>query len=97
MSFAVTMRSSFLSWAAALLLPIAYAQNTTGPDEAGKYWLYGQGISAAFIPYGASISNLIIKDQYGIDRDIVGGFDNASYCTVHLPSVFTYQNTGMLC
>ncbi|KAI3393492.1 hypothetical protein diail_4213 [Diaporthe ilicicola] len=74
------MPSTLAMWAAALLLPLASAQNaTSGPDENGKYWLYGEGISASFIPYGASISNLIIKDQYGIDRDIVGGFDNASY------------------
>lgn len=74
------MHSSLFMGAAALLLPLVSGQNSTGPDAAGKYWVYGQGISAAFIPYGASISNLIIKDQYGIDRDIVGGFDNASYC-----------------
>lgn len=66
-------------WAAALLLPLGSSQNTTGPDANGKYWIYGQGISASFIPYGASISNLLIKDKSGIDRDIVGGFDNASY------------------
>lgn len=81
-----TMHSSSLFMgAAALLLPsLVSGQNTTaGPDAAGKYWLYGEGICAAFIPYGASISNLIIKDQYGIDRDIVGGFDNASYCERH--------------
>ncbi|KAH6886183.1 galactose mutarotase-like domain-containing protein [Thelonectria olida] len=50
-----------------------------GPDKDGKYWIYGDGIEASFIPYGASISNLLIKDQYGIQRDIVAGFDNASY------------------
>ncbi|KAK3946135.1 galactose mutarotase-like domain-containing protein [Diplogelasinospora grovesii] len=50
-----------------------------GADKDGKYWIHGTGISAAFIPYGASISNLLINDQYGIQRDIVGGFDNASY------------------
>lgn len=74
------MLSSLFVGAAVLLLPLVSCQNITGPDAAGKYWVYGEGISAAFIPYGASISNLIIKDQYGIDRDIVGGFDNASYC-----------------
>ncbi|KAG6359812.1 hypothetical protein INS49_010865 [Diaporthe citri] len=74
------MHSTLLLWASALLLPLASAQNSTsGPDENGKYWLYGNGISASFIPYGASISNLIIKDKYGVDRDIVTGFDNASY------------------
>lgn len=74
------MHSNLFMGAAALLLPLVACQNATGPDSAGKYWVYGEGISASFIPYGASISNLIIKDQYGIDRDIVGGFDNASYC-----------------
>lgn len=77
------MHSTPLLWASALLLPLVSAQNSTsGPDENGKYWIYGKGISASFIPYGASISNLIIKDKYGIDRDIVTGFDNASYYEV---------------
>lgn len=71
---------SLLLGAAALLLPVVSSQNATGPDVDGKYWIYGTGISASFIPYGASVSNLIIKDKNGIDRDIVGGFDNASYC-----------------
>ncbi|KAH8778452.1 aldose 1-epimerase [Diaporthe sp. PMI_573] len=77
------MHSTPLLWASALLLPLVSAQNSTsGPDENGKYWIYGTGISASFIPYGASVSNLIIKDKYGIDRDIVTGFDNASYYEV---------------
>lgn len=54
------------------------SSSVTGPDSNGKYWIYGEGIKAAFIPYGASISDLIIKDKNGIDRDIVMGFDKAS-------------------
>ncbi|KAK3293212.1 galactose mutarotase-like domain-containing protein [Chaetomium fimeti] len=62
------------------------------PDENGKFWIYGEGIAAAFIPYGASISNLVIKDKNGVPRDIVMGFDKASdYATdkshPHLGSV----------
>lgn len=57
-------------------------KNVLPADKNGKYWIYGDGISAAFIPYGASISNLIIKDKHGIDRDIIMGFDNASYYAV---------------
>lgn len=81
------MRLTSLSLGA-LLLPITCAQSTgtgsnnsspTGPDEDGKYWLYGEGITATFIPYGASVSNLFINDKNGIQRDIIGGFDNASY------------------
>ncbi|KAK5997994.1 putative aldose 1-epimerase [Cladobotryum mycophilum] len=51
----------------------------TGPDKDGKYWIRSKGIEAAFIPYGASVSNLFVNDRYGIQRDLVGGFDNASY------------------
>ncbi|KAB5585950.1 aldose 1-epimerase [Coniochaeta sp. 2T2.1] len=78
------MRASLLSLGA-LLLPAIYAQSgaasgsPTGPDQDGKYWIYGQGITAAFIPYGASISNLFINDKNGVTRDIVTGFDNATY------------------
>lgn len=46
-------------------------------DPVGKYWVYGEGISAAFIPYGASISNLLVKDKHGVERDLVMGFDSA--------------------
>ncbi|GAP83685.1 putative aldose 1-epimerase [Rosellinia necatrix] len=65
----------------ALSLPIASADYATadGPDENGLYWIYSEGLSAAFIAYGASISRLLVNDQYGIQRDIVAGFDNASY------------------
>jgi len=68
----------------ALSLPTALNSTSSsrpqiiGPDRAGKYWIYGQGISAAFIPYGASITDLIIKDRDGIERDLVMGFDNAT-------------------
>ncbi|KAK4227993.1 galactose mutarotase-like domain-containing protein [Podospora fimiseda] len=76
------MRSHLLLGATALLLPsvtLAAEAFTGSPDPDGKYWIHGEGIAAAFVPYGASISNLIINDQYGIERDIVTGFDNASY------------------
>ncbi|KAI1139989.1 galactose mutarotase-like protein [Hypoxylon sp. FL0543] len=73
----------------ALLLPLASAQSpggtgssnvssSLGPDEHGFYWIYSEGLSAAFIPYGASIAKLLINDKYGIERDVVAGFDNAT-------------------
>ncbi|PHH92866.1 hypothetical protein CDD83_4009 [Cordyceps sp. RAO-2017] len=75
-------------WLATLVtaasLPLARADDNGGnasPDQDGKYWIYGDGISAAFVAYGASIANLIFRDQYGIERDLVAGFDNASYYT----------------
>lgn len=78
----------YLLGLAVLALPWTSAakSKSKGPDGDGKYWISGDGIKAAFIPYGASISNLLINDQYGIPRDVVAGFDNASYYgidTVH--------------
>ena len=79
-----TMRSLSALFGAALLLTGANAKpnpppdtDVLGPDKHGKYWIYGDGIAASFIPYGASISNLIIKDKKGVARDIVMGFDEA--------------------
>ncbi|KAH7040640.1 diphthamide biosynthesis protein 1 [Microdochium trichocladiopsis] len=43
------------------------------------YWIKSDHIKAAFIPYGASLAKFLINDQYGIERDIVTGFDNATY------------------
>jgi len=48
----------------------------------GKYTIEAPGIRALFIPYGASISNLFIRDKNGIERDVVLGFDNASYYSI---------------
>ena len=45
----------------------------------GKYEICAGGIRAYFIPYGASLSNLFIQDIHGVERDIVLGFDNATY------------------
>ena len=86
------MLSSLVS-VGALLLPLTAAQfvgsnssNKTSPvaapDANGKYWIYGKGIRAAFIPYGASITDLIVKDQYGIERDLILGFENATAYTL---------------
>ncbi|KAI9692057.1 MAG: hypothetical protein M1820_009560 [Bogoriella megaspora] len=62
---------------------IVYPSNTTiGPDANGKYQIESEGIRANFIPYAAAISNLFINDTQGVERDIVLGFDNASYYTI---------------
>jgi aldose 1-epimerase len=58
------------------------AGNPRGPDAHGKYEIRGAGIRALFVPYGAAIANLFLDDAAGIERDVVGGFDNASYYTV---------------
>ncbi|KAK3491008.1 galactose mutarotase-like protein, partial [Neurospora hispaniola] len=77
----------------ALLLPgalsLAAATPTTtsskpipSPDANGKYWLNTTHLSLAFIPYGASITNLILADKHGKPLDIVGGYDNATAYTL---------------
>ncbi|TKA58694.1 hypothetical protein B0A49_12492 [Cryomyces minteri] len=58
------------------------AGNAGGADANGKYQISAEGIRANFIPYGASISNLFINDTHGIERDIVLGFDNATYYSI---------------
>lgn len=50
----------------------------------GKYTISSEGIRANFVPYGASISNLFINDTHGVERDIVLGWDNATYYTEDL-------------
>ena len=80
------MKIAFLSAlfaATAIAAPSNYPTNTTsGPDENGKYEISAEGIRGLFIPYGASISNLFIKGKDGVERDIVLGYDNASYYSI---------------
>ncbi|CBY00123.1 similar to aldose 1-epimerase [Plenodomus lingam JN3] len=52
------------------------------PDADGRYTLEAEGIKAQFIPYGATLTNLFVKDKNGIERDIVLGYDNTSYYPV---------------
>ncbi|KAF2773201.1 aldose 1-epimerase [Teratosphaeria nubilosa] len=80
------------NWTCVALLPVltwaqssgygslpTIAGNASGPDANGKYEVSSEGIRALFIPYGASITNLFITDVHGVERDIVLGFDNATY------------------
>jgi len=52
------------------------------PDADGRYTLEAPGIRAQFIPYAATLTNLFVKDKNGVERDIVLGYDNASYYPV---------------
>jgi len=63
---------------------VSAARNDTKPkpDKDGKYWIESKTIKAGFVPYGASISDLHIKDKHGIERDIIAGWDNATYYTL---------------
>ncbi|KAK3347693.1 galactose mutarotase-like domain-containing protein [Neurospora tetraspora] len=48
-----------------------------GPD--GKYTIAAPGIKAQFIPYGATLTNLFVKDKNGKDIDVVLGYDDVDY------------------
>ena len=43
-----------------------------------KYSLTANGINATFIPYGARLTNLFVKDKHGQYQDVVLGYDNAT-------------------
>ncbi|KAG9241614.1 aldose 1-epimeras-like protein [Calycina marina] len=55
---------------------------SAGPDANGKYEIRGTNIRANFVPYAGAISNLFINNNSGIERDVVGGWDNASYYSI---------------
>lgn len=69
---------------AAIISLVAAQVSGDGPKvlSNGKYEISSEGIRAQFIPYAASITNLFIKDVHGVERDIVLGFDNATYYTI---------------
>lgn len=78
--------TSLLAITAAAVLPFTAAKDSGNKspkaDKDGKYWIKTDYLKLAFVPYGAAVSNVLIKDQYGIERDLVGGFDNATYYTL---------------
>lgn len=78
-----------LSLAASLLLGIstlATAQSFNASaafppfsgDPFQKYTLTANGINATWIPYGARLTNMYVKDKNGCYQDIVVGYDNGT-------------------
>ncbi|KAI1633817.1 galactose mutarotase-like domain-containing protein [Biscogniauxia mediterranea] len=51
-------------------------------DEDRKYTIESSGIKAQFIPYGATLTNLFVKDKNGEDVDVVLGYDDIDYYPV---------------
>ena len=60
----------------ALTAPIASAGFIPGADKDGMYWIKSDSIRAAFIPYGAVLAKFLVNDLYGVQRDIIFGFEN---------------------
>lgn len=65
-----------------LLLPLTALSAVPAPGPDGKYTLTAPGITAKFIPYAACITNLIVTDRNGTSRDIILGYDNATFYPV---------------
>lgn len=55
-----------------------------------KYDLVADGINATFIPYGARLTNLYVKDRDGVYQDVVLGYDNATQYLVDTETNHTY-------
>ena len=47
-------------------------------DPFKKYNLEADGIKASFIPYGARLTNLLVKDRNGAWQDVAVGYDDAT-------------------
>ena len=47
-------------------------------DPFKKYNLTADGIKASFIPYGARLTNLYVKDKNGAWQDVAVGYDEGS-------------------
>ena len=68
------MRSTLL-----LALPGLALAQVPAPAADGRYTVAAEGIKAQFIPYGATLTNLWVKDRHGNDTDVVLGYDDAAY------------------
>lgn len=69
----------------------ACAQNSTGPaDPFVKYNISAPGIQASFIPYGARLTNLFVRDKSGTPQDVVLGYDTGKQYLNDTETVHTY-------
>jgi hypothetical protein len=59
-------------------------------DMAGTRRFQSADLTAQFIPYGATLTNLFVKDKNGKDVDVVLGYDDVEYyrqSTPHLLAI----------
>jgi len=66
----------------AALASSVYGAAVPAPDASGRYTISAPGIEAKFIPYGASLTNLFVRDKAGGYIDVVLGYDNVTYYPV---------------
>ena len=65
--------ASVLLAASSLVSAQAYPPFSGNPFQ--KYNLVADGIKASFIPYGARLTNLYVKDKNGAYQDVAVGYD----------------------
>ncbi|KAL2151028.1 hypothetical protein VTH82DRAFT_6126 [Thermothelomyces myriococcoides] len=70
---------SLLAAVAAEAAVIGRGRHVKPPGEDGRYTISSDGIKAQFIPYGATLTNLFVKDKNGEDIDVVLGYDDVDY------------------
>src|ERR1700729_3486058 len=77
--------------AVAASVATAGAQHSTGPaDPFVKYNISAPGIQASFIPYGARLTNLFVRDKSGTPQDVVLGYDTGKQYVKDSETVHTY-------
>lgn len=73
------MRYSVVAFAALAQAMAIRAECALSPGADGKYTISAPGIKAQFIDYGASLTNLYVKDKTGNDVDVVLGYDDIDF------------------
>ena len=72
------MLSKNLPWLCELVT-LALAVKSPFPSFDGNpfegYSISAEGINATFMPYGARLTNMFVKDKTGVPRDVVMGYD----------------------
>ncbi|KAK0611426.1 galactose mutarotase-like domain-containing protein [Immersiella caudata] len=63
----------------AALAEVSSVLGAPAPAADGRYTISAPGIKASFIPYGATLTNLWVKDKNGKDIDVVLGYDDVDY------------------
>ncbi|OBT49957.1 hypothetical protein VE04_09265, partial [Pseudogymnoascus sp. 24MN13] len=65
--------------AVAAVATAAVTSKLPKPDKDGRYTISAPGITAKFIPYAATLTNLFVKDKHGVERDVDLGYDNTTF------------------
>lgn len=102
---AFTMRYSLLTCVSLAQALVIRQEPAFAPGADGKYTISAPGIKAQFIDYGASLTNLYVKDKNGKDVDVVLGYDDIDFyrnhflvnlSSCHMPSLTLVQPSTLV-